>query len=156
MLTEQGLLLRELRKKGTIIPDKLESTSNTGYAYIENSWGLDIAFVTIRHRRSNDVTKEDISYYQDLKNGSKTENPLVFTYETGAFSAFDYWWINFITVNGDMYNCKDNFYCSVSSNDDGKVQINLDGSKKEMTVSFSVSGGCYVALNSVTPPCPCA
>jgi hypothetical protein len=157
MMTEQQRFLHELRtKKGAPAAGEVESTEHTGYAYITNNWGIDIATVTIRHRRGNDPTKEESASYSVLRNGAKTPSPLSFTYETGLFSSYDYWWVSFLTADAKSYNIKDNFYCSVSSDDDGNVQFSLDGGGQEVNVSFSSSGGCTVSTIYLGPICPCS
>jgi hypothetical protein len=117
----------ELERKGLEIPKEVSTTSHTREAYITNNWGITLPEVTLRHRRSNDASKQEQTTWDLLVPGERVSSPLSFTYETGPFSPYDYWWIKFSTLGGDTYTCKDNFYCSVSASDDGKVEISLEG-----------------------------
>jgi hypothetical protein len=121
------------------------TTTHHGNAHLTNDWGSDLASVTLRHRRSNDPEKQEEQTWNNVAAGAVL-SPLQFTYETGMASPFDYWWVKLVTTGGHTYQCKDNFYCSVSSSDDGEVQLTLDGAPEELRVSFSESSGCTVSV----------
>jgi hypothetical protein len=140
-------LLSELQKKGLIISEEVSSSSHTGKAYVTNNWGITLAEVTLRHRRSNDSSKQEQKTWTQLGPGDRTTDPLSFSYDTGAGSSFDYWWVAFITNGGDTYTCKDNFYCSVSSSDDGTVEVTLNLDSRSMKLTFSNSSSCSVSLS---------
>jgi Up-Regulated in long-lived daf-2 len=139
-------IIAELQKKGFVIPEQLSSSPHTGQAYVTNNWGITLAEVTLRHRRSNNSDKQEQKTWRQLGPGDRTSDPLSFSYETGAGSSFDYWWVAFITNGGDTYTCKDNFYCSVSSSDNGIVQVSLNLDSRSMKLTFSNSSSCTVSL----------
>lgn len=124
------------------------STDHSGSVYLQNDWGVDIARLTIRHRRSNDPDKQEEQSFYNVAAGAKV-GPMAITYTTGAGSPFDYWWVKFATQNGTTFDCKDNFYCSISSDDDGTVTLRLDGSNSDLYVNFSSSSGCSVSIDQV-------
>lgn len=131
-----------LEKQG----EPLQGTDHTGTVYFRNDWGEDLYSITIRHRRSNDPTKQEEKTFYGVGAG-KTVGPLTITYTTGAGSPFDYWWVKFRTnVSKKYYTIKDNFYCYISSSDDGKVNIRADSSTKKLYVDFSSSSGCTVSI----------
>ncbi|CDL81269.1 hypothetical protein [Xenorhabdus szentirmaii] len=122
-------------------------TTHTGHVSFKNGWGEDISSLTVRHRRSNDPGEEEIKAVYNIPSGKEIK-VMDFTYETGAGSSFDYWWIKFITNSGKEYQIKDNFYCSVSSSDDGNVKLRVDGADKKLYVTFSHSSSCQVSISS--------
>ncbi|MGE7416257.1 hypothetical protein [Methylobacterium tarhaniae] len=124
------------------------STDHSGIVYLQNDWGVDLAQLTIRHRRSNDPDKQEEQTFYNVVAGDSV-GPMAITYTTGAGSPFDYWWVKFVTQNGSTFDCKDNFYCSISSDDDGRVMLRLDGSDSELYVSFSSSSGCSVSISQI-------
>lgn len=115
--------------------------------YLINDWGVDLAQVTVRHRQGNDATKQDQHTFHNVEPDG-TVGPFPARYVVGSGSAYDYWWIKLTTQNGATYTCKSNFYCSISSDDDGKVYVRVDGSNKQLYVKFSKSSGCQVDLES--------
>lgn len=118
---------------------------HTGHVKIENKWGTSITSIFLRHRRGNDESKEESTTFINIPNKGVTEN-MDFTYTTGAASPFDYWWIKFVTLSDDTFTCKNNFYCSVDSDDNGYVTIKLNGDDEHMYVNFSDSSGCKCSL----------
>jgi hypothetical protein len=127
------------------------STQHKGKAKVVNHWGIDLASLTLRHRRSNNPDlQEEVTWY-NVSSGDTTSG-MSFIYETGAGSPFDYWWVSFVTINGHTYGCKDNFYCSVSSDDDlsrRSVILTLDGASREMRVDLPTSSDCTVSISKV-------
>jgi len=124
------------------------STKKTGTATLTNFWGVNLAQVTLRHRISNERDKEEIYTWYGVEEGATADPPLAINYELGFASGKDYWWVKFVTIGGNEYTCKGNFYCSFSSDDNGKAAIVLEGDDNEMTVDFSESSGCSVAIVS--------
>ncbi len=122
------------------------TSTRTGSATVVNSWGLTISELTLRHRRGNDDNKQEQKTYYAIAPDSRTE-PMSFTYQTGAGSPFDYWWVIFVTIAGETWTCKDDFYCYVAAEDDGNVTLQLRGDKKDMYVTFSRSSSCTVGLH---------
>ncbi|WP_445496882.1 hypothetical protein [Photorhabdus sp. SF281] len=119
---------------------------STGIVTFKNDWGEDISSITIRHRRSNDPNKQEQETLNNIRSGETAESVLKVTYETGSGSPYDYWWVKFITSSGRLYTMKDNFYCSIGSNDNGNVTLRIDGATQEMYVTFSASSGCEVSI----------
>ena len=118
---------------------------HTGYAYITNDWGADLASITLRHRRGNDPDLQEERTWDSVPAGSN-QGPMQFAYETGFGSPFDYWWVKLTTTSNQVYQCKDVFYCSVSPSDDGNVYLTVDAASEELRVKFSESDGCKVAM----------
>lgn len=124
-----------------------QGSDHTGHVYIQNDWGEDFYSVTVRHRRGNESSKQEEKTFYGLAAGKKA-GPLDITYTTGAGSPFDYWWVKFITnITKKTYTIKDNFYCYISSSDNGTVNLRLDASTKKMYVTFSSSSGCTVSIS---------
>lgn len=124
-----------------------QGNDRVGAVYLVNDWGVDLAQVTIRHRRSNDGSKQEQYTFHNVEPDS-TVGPVPVQYTVGSGSPFDYWWVKFTTQNGATFTCKANFYCSIGSEDDGKVYLRLDGSTKQLYVKFNKSSGCNVDLDS--------
>lgn len=147
-MTKDGFTNEKCGHESKAGEEGVSSTDHTGYVYLQNDWGVDLFSATIRHRRSNDPNKQEEMSFNNVTAGSKV-GPMPITYTTGAGSPFDYWWIKFQLANGATYTCKNNFYCYISSSDDGTVLLRIDGADKNMYVSFSSSSGCYVGLDTV-------
>ena len=142
-LTEEERVQINKQKKGN---GELNSTQ-IGSVKFKNNWGKTMSELTVRHRQGNNPHFEDEGTYSNLVSGAVTE-PLSFMYETGALSMFDYWWIKFI-VDNEEYIIKGNFYCSVSSDDDGEVLLTADAINSELKVEFSKSSSCTVAISKL-------
>jgi hypothetical protein len=125
-----------------------ETTVKTGYAKVTNNIGERLYQIVLRHRRDNDVTKEEEDSWMPVAEGETTPQ-MTFTYENGSGSPYDYWWIKITTTSGRVYTCKSDFYCSVGAADDGNVTLVVDGASMQMSVSFSTSTGCTVGLRVV-------
>lgn len=126
----------------------LGTTEHTGSVTFENGWGVNLYSVTIRHRQSNSYDKQEEQTFMNVAPG-ETVGPMPIKYTTGVGSPFDYWWVKLQESNGTTYTCKDNFYCYISSSDDGKVKLRADGAGQKLYVSFSSSSGCTVSLTGV-------
>ena len=124
-------------------------TTRPGYVYVTNNWGIHLAEIYLRHRRGNEPSKTDQITWNDVGNGVRV-GPFNITYEVGFGSPFDYWWIKFVDIAGLEFTCKDDFWCYISSSDNGNVGISLEGDKSKMTLSFSSSSGCTVGLYKVS------
>jgi hypothetical protein len=130
------------------IGERIGQSDHTGKVYLKNDWGADLSSLTVRHRRGNDPSmQEEFTFYNVLAGDSV--GPMKITYTTGAGSPFDYWWVKFVTVNATAFSCKNDFYCYISSSDDGTVNLRLDGADSDMYVTFSESSGCYVGISEV-------
>lgn len=126
----------------------LAQTDHSGSVTFENGWGVHLYSVTIRHRRGNSYDRQEEQTFMNVEPG-EVVGPMAITYTTGAGSPFDYWWVKLQVPNGSTYSCKDNFYCYISSSDDGKVKLRADGATQKLYVSFSNSSGCTVSLTGV-------
>ena len=124
-------------------------TTHWGNVYLTNNWGVNLAQVYLRHRRGNKASKTDEVTWDNVQIRQKV-GPFKITYQTGAGSPFDYWWIKFVDIAGVEYQCKDNFFCYISSSDNGNVNISLEGDNQKMTVNFSESTGCTVGLSKIS------
>ncbi len=126
------------------------SNSKTGHVYITNNWGQSLSWINVRHRRSNSSSKEEAVTLKNLENKDDPIFVMDITYETGAASPFDYWYIKFQTIEGKQYEVKDNFYCSISSKDNGNVFLTISPEDVgHLYVSFSKSSGCYVTIKKI-------
>lgn len=118
---------------------------NIGEVVLENQWGKTLLEVYIRHRRGNDTNREDSNLFYSIPAGERTAS-MRFFYTIGTLD-FDYWWIKFTTIDGEEYQTnKYNFFCNITSSDDGTVVIKIDSNTKKMYVSFSSSSGCSQSL----------
>jgi hypothetical protein len=126
----------------------LATTEHNGSVTFENGWGINLFTVTIRHRQGNSYDRQEERTYEHVQPG-ETVGPMAIKYTTGVGSPFDYWWIKIQAENGSTYTCKDNFYCYISSDDDGKVKLRADGASRNLYVTFSKSSGCSVSLSGV-------
>lgn len=122
--------------------------THEGHVHFSNQWGTTLAEITIRHRRGNEPDKEEIATLYNVEPGATLEHVMPIIYETGMTAPFDYWWIQFRTVGGSSYGTKDNFFCNISSDDDGQIWLTLEGGdKKELHVAFSTSSSCDVSVD---------
>ena len=118
---------------------------------VENNWGIGLASIYLRHRIGNEDSseKEQEHTWTNVQNGETTNNPMVVTIETGLFSPRDYWWIKIVDIASNAYACKDNFYCSLTSDDaatNRDVVVKLEGDSKEMKVVPPDSSSASVSL----------
>jgi len=66
---------------------------------------------------------------------------------TSMGSPFDYWCIRIVEVSWNVYECKDDFYCSVSSDDGGEVEITSQSDSRDFRINFNSSSGCKCGLS---------
>jgi hypothetical protein len=125
----------------------VEATTRTCNAVVVNNWDRNgLRGVTFRHRYRNDPDNEQKRTWDNLPYGVISSPALDVIYYTGAFTGFDYWWVEFTDSNGQRWTCKDNFYCYLTSDDDGTtVTFSLNGSSERMEITMN-SGGCYVTV----------
>jgi hypothetical protein len=125
------------------------ATTHTGYVMVTNKFGESLNSVYVRHRRSNDPDKQEDCTFSNVDAGKETTK-FPITYETGVGSDFDYWYVKIITNGNDIYECKSDFYCSISSGDDGNVKITINTGPNQLLVEFSESSGCKVDLTKIS------
>jgi len=110
-----------------------------GHVHVVNNWNTDVTGLQIRHRRGNKEELEDKCDSIEIEQSDRADDVLTFYYENGITASFDYWWITFTDLTGNKYKIKDNFFCNITSNDDGNTTLTIDGSKQVLRVSFSKS-----------------
>jgi len=110
-----------------------------GHVNVFNSWKTDITGLRVRHRRGNKAELEDVRDRIEIKQYMLESDVLTFYYENGITAHFDYWWIAFEEPMGGRYTVKDNFYCNITSEDDGNATLKIDGREGVLDVSFSKS-----------------
>lgn len=112
-----------------------------GYATFENFWGKDIKNVTLTHFAdvfwNNTLDKLHIEHVPDK---GILENCFGFKYYIGAGS--DIWHIKFLTYDGEVYECKKNFSCNITSGDGGRVILGINGESRKLYVDFPSSSDC--------------
>ena len=75
----------------------------------------------------------------ELNHDVLANDVLTFYYENGITAPFDYWWIKFKDIWGKRHTVKDNFFCNITSSDDGNTTLTIDGDEKVLRVSSSKS-----------------
>lgn len=118
---------------------------NEGHFFVQNLTGQTLKKLYVRHRIGNHESSmneharfENVEYWDSTK-GTK------FRYQTGFATPYDYWYIEIELENGYVYATKDDFYCSVSSNDNGLAFITIHEDLQARFI-FSSSSGCRVHL----------
>jgi hypothetical protein len=79
----------------------------------------------------------------DMKVDEKVDPIFTAYYRTGDWR-HDYWFIEFY-VDGTRYVCKDNFYCDLTADDDGKT-VALNFTMDNPHVGSPVSSSCDVSI----------
>lgn len=127
------------------------AVTRTCNAVVVNNWDRKgITQVTLRHRYRNSPSEEQQRTWSSLGFGALSDPPLDVIYYTGAFTGYDYWWIQFTDSSGQVWTCKDNFYCYLTADDDGTtLTFTLNGAAEEMIITMN-SGGCQVSVNKQT------
>lgn len=117
-----------------------------GYFIFINNSGSTLNDLYVRHLLSNRIDGPGRAELKlpSLRHGDRS-NKVEFLYDTGIFASFDYWYIEATQGKGMRYYGSHNFYCSVSSSDDGYVYITLDRNM-DVHFKFSQSSGCWTDL----------
>jgi hypothetical protein len=126
---------------------KINAEQKTGEATIINHFGSKFNSLEIRHRLGNDSKYEQKAIFTNIDDG-KMVGPFKFTYEIGSGSWYSYWYIKIVTSDDKWYKNKDDFHCSLSASDDGKVTIIIYGDKPHFKVVKSDSDSCSCSLYS--------
>jgi hypothetical protein len=131
----------------TAAPEGVQADTHTCNAVVVNNWDKNgVTQVTLRHRYRNDPSQQQARTWSTLDFGGISQPPLDIIYYTGAFTGFDYWWIQFTDSSGQVWTCKDNFYCYLTADDDRTtVAFTLNGAAEEMIITMN-SGGCEVSV----------
>jgi hypothetical protein len=111
--------------------------------YLRNDSGQKIYDVKFTHKSSG---VQNIEY--DVSEIDDKVKKFAFTalYETGAGSSFDYWYIEFYTYRGGArYHCKDNFYCSMTAEDQG-LDVVASFSLDNLHIGMPKSNSCDVSI----------
>lgn len=121
------------------------STERTANCVVVNQWGQSISAVTLRHRYANDPSYQQETTWPSLGPGATSTPSLQAIYWTGA-TGHDYWWVQFTDANGKIWSCKQNFYCTLESDDENTtVYFFVNGSSEELQIQM-VSGNCETSL----------
>ncbi|RZK24860.1 MAG: hypothetical protein EOO63_16840 [Hymenobacter sp.] len=123
---------------------ELAASQRTCKVCIENNFGAAVRNVSLRHRMHNEETGEEYVTAKGLQNNSRS-NEVTIHYMTGIGSGFDYWYVRFEDQNGQAYQCKDSFYCNLTSADEGNVVV-AALSSAELKLAIP-SGNCSVSLS---------
>lgn len=118
-----------------------------GYATFENFWGKDIKNVTLTH--SADVpwgSMKDWQHIEHVPNKGILENCFGFKYYIGVGS--DIWHIKFWTYDREVYECKHDFSCNITSGDGGRVILGINGESRKLYAHFSSSSDCSTGISS--------
>ena len=110
-----------------------------GHVHVFNNWKSDVTGLQVRHRRGNKEELEDLRDSMQIGQSVLQNDVLTFYYENGITASFDYWWIEFADSTGDKYTVKDNFFCNITSDDDGNATLTIDGREQVLRVEFSKS-----------------
>lgn len=121
-------------------------TARVGTYYVRNNLHYPIPEVTVKHTTS--AYGVESTDFRNIPVGGSTSGTS-FKYQTGAGSSFDYWYVEGYSEYGPgitSFKTKDNFYCSVSSSDNGNVYLDINAASNgfpgNLSVSFSNSSGC--------------
>lgn len=114
--------------------------------FVKNNLGYSILNITVKHTTS--AYGVESSYFENIPAGGVTSGTS-FKYQTGAFSSFDYWFVDGVAAHGPgvaYFRTKDNFYCSLSSDDNGNAYLEIQGDRdsypSHLHVYFSNSSDC--------------
>jgi len=117
---------------------------HTAVVKLENKTGRTITDINFLHRYDEDVYNTgslgSLDNYGQTKIGEATF--WIGFLRTGK----DYWWIQY-RLDGQLWTCKANFYCTLTSADaenGGDVVLVLEDSK--MKVILPISSGCEVMI----------
>ncbi|WP_437313091.1 hypothetical protein [Sorangium sp. So ce385] len=124
---------------------EVAATERTASCVVVNNWGEQLTNVTLRHRYRNNPEHQQEMTWPSLSTGA-ISTALRVQYWTGIGTGFDYWWIQFEDARGKIWSCKQNFYCSLESEDGGHtIYFFLSGAAEEMQIQM-ISSGCEVSL----------
>jgi hypothetical protein len=117
-------------------------------AVFKNSFGTAITQVRFQHRY-------DLDHFDSLQlpilREDTTTDPISVGYWTGLLrTGRDYWFVSFV-ADGQLWFCKDNFYCFLTPEDAGGTvvcEVSRDGDGARMRVDCPRSSDCTVSLHS--------
>lgn len=125
-------------------------THHKGEYSVKNNLEWKILYLKVVHTTSYYGAQEHT--FSDIGAGSWTES-IQINYTTGTASPFDYWYVEGVAEFGPgivNFRTKDNFYCSISASDSGKVDLHInsdvDGFPGFLGVYFSNSSSCTAAF----------
>ena len=115
-----------------------------------NNWGGEITSVKLNHRYDDD--HHDNHEWASLADGAEGTG-MQAGYWTGPLrTGKDYWQVSF-NADGNAYACKNNFYCSLTSDDaeSGRAVVVTIKAAGDLTfhVAPPVSSSCNVSLAQV-------
>lgn len=112
---------------------------------LENYWGEKLKRILLIHTGFDTTSRE----FFDVENATVIPNAMYGKYKLGYGSPKDYWFMVIETLNGSIYRTRDDFYCSVRSEDKGRVTVGINGDAKTMYVHFPASGDCSTSLKLI-------
>lgn len=127
-------------------PDATTSTERTCKFNLTNDWDVPITGIEVVHKSGD---RRDTLTIEKLGVGETSESKTCH-YETGWGASHDYWWIVFTAEDGEepgTWTCKNNFYCDLRSEDEGKLVTTLVTAVDTDWYITEPSGRCYVSLD---------
>lgn len=126
--------------------NRLTWSYHKGSYSVNNNLGWRILSLKVVHTTSYYGAQEHT--FSDIDAGSWTES-IPINYTTGIASPYDYWYVEGVAEFGPgiaTFKSKNNFYCSISASDSGKVDLHImpdiDGFPGGLDVRFSNSSSC--------------
>ncbi|ELZ5938253.1 hypothetical protein U0L13_000395 [Providencia stuartii] len=116
---------------------------NLGFITFENFWHEKLKYVRLYHTTDNGKPTDMTLYH--VENGSIIKKAGSFEYD----GQLNYWRLEIITERGEKFITKNNFYCTITEEDDPEVIIGVNGDARTMYVAFSHSSGCKTKLLKV-------
>ncbi|MDC9590126.1 hypothetical protein PSI23_12660 [Xenorhabdus sp. XENO-10] len=123
-----------------------------GRVFLSTHWDDDLQTVRVRHRRGNDREKEEHKILTNISKITKHLYVMDITYDVSLFFPDrDYWWILLVTNDWRVYTIKNNFYCNITSSDNGDVLLDVVNGLlgMKMYVSFSDSNNCRQSIYEI-------
>ncbi|MDC9598857.1 hypothetical protein [Xenorhabdus anantnagensis] len=122
-----------------------------GRVFLSTHWDDDFQTVRVRHRRGNYREKEEHKLLTNINKITKHLYVMDITYDVSIIPNYDYWWILLVTNDWRVYTIKNNFYCNISSSDNGDVLLEVVSGAlgMKMYVSFSYSNNCRQGIYEV-------
>lgn len=127
-------------------------SNHIGILDFENYWGEKLIKVEITHYISsffNDLKSSLVhKIREDIDDKTKFDNFMSFSYSLGDAGNLDYWIITFVTESMKIYSTKGGKRCSITSEDEGKVILGVNGESEKMYISMA-SGSCSTRLERI-------
>jgi hypothetical protein len=122
-----------------------EVTSRACTCRFKNQWGSPVTDVKVHHWNSDGAN--NWGNWSSVPQGEATSNDMTINFETGLGSAYDYWQVSFTSGN-IKYESKGDFYCNLSSSDEGGI-VTASIQSSGFQIAPPDSSGCNT--NSIGP-----